>query len=210
MPSAVVHLRVAYDLKKKLKVENNGQFYIGAVSPDAVNIDGFADQSIRYPAHLRSLDYEEWKENVRSFFTKEHAKWAGREDHLKGFLLHILTDIYWDEIAQPEMFKALETLGAKPEELRDLKWKELYRFNNKLAGEWLYDEVFPDIKKGECFAIGTVDTVRLRRYVEHLTTEYMTSVKAVDGEPLVCSMAMVQKVEAACLHELTSISNSLK
>ena len=51
MPSAIVHLKAAFDLADKLNVKNLGQFYVGAVSPDAVNIDGFAPQEVRYPAH---------------------------------------------------------------------------------------------------------------------------------------------------------------
>ena len=202
MPSAVVHLRAAYDLKEELCVTNYGQFYIGAVSPDAVNVDGFAPQEVRYPAHLRSLDYEEWKRTVRDFGKQNKSAWAGKEDYLKGFLLHIFTDIYWDELAQPVMFARLTEIGVTSEQLREEKWKELYRFNNKLAGEWLYDEVFGCIKSCEPLAIGTVDTERLGRYLKHLTDEYMTSFKSIEGEPLVCSSDMIKKVEKACAKEL--------
>ena len=205
MPSAVVHLRVAYDLAERLGVVNLGQFYAGAVSPDAVNIDGFAAQSVRYPAHLRSLDYEEWKNTVRTFAKEHSAEWADDTDFFKGFLLHIFTDIYWDELAQPEMFEKLKAAGVSDDEIRDAKWQELYRFNNKLAGEWLYDEVFPAIRKATPKPIGTVDTGRLSRYLTHLVDEYMQSVKAIDGEPIVCSFSMVENVEKASLDELRSL-----
>ncbi|MBR6336189.1 MAG: hypothetical protein IKR76_00495 [Ruminococcus sp.] len=207
MPSAIVHLKAAYDLANELGVKNYGQFYAGAVSPDAVNIDGFAPQSVRYPAHLRSLDYEQWKQIARDFCKAYKVLWKGREDFLKGFLLHIFTDIYWDEIAQPEMFEGFKKLGYKPEELRDVKWKELYRFNALLSGEWLYDEVLPKLKTAELYPIGTVDLERLTRYVADLTGDYQT--RSVISEPtLVCHEGMVEKVEQKCKKELEALFNA--
>ena len=204
MPSAIVHLKVAFDLKDKLDVKNIGQFYAGAVSPDAVNIDGFAEQEVRYPAHLRSLDYEEWKQTTRDFCKQNKDKWEKKEDFLKGFLLHIFTDIYWDELAQPELFEGLEKRGAKPEELRDLKWKELYRFNSFLQGDWLYDEVLPKIKTAELYPIGTVTLDLLKRYTEHLVVDYMSE-RSIDEPPQVCNMEMVEKVGKACLEEFKKL-----
>ena len=201
MPSAVVHLRAAYDLADALGVKNLGQFYAGAVSPDAVNVDGFAEQEVRYPAHLRSLDYEQWKQTVRDFCKENRSAWADREDFLKGFLLHIFTDIYWDELAQPEMFEAFEKMGISQEDMRDVKWQELYRFNSFLKGEWLTDKVLPTLKGAEFFAIGTVPKEQLKRYLLHLTGEYMNE-RAIDEPPKVCSLDMVQKVEQACLDEM--------
>lgn len=204
MPSAIVHLKAAFDLKDKLDVKNIGQFYMGAVSPDAVNIDGFADQSVRYPAHLRSLDYEEWKATARAFCKENKARYAEAEDFLKGFLLHIFTDIYWDELAQPILFEQLQANGAKPEELRDLKWKELYRFNYYLQGDWLYDEVMPAIRKTKPIAIGTVTEELLGRYLDHLTGEYMKE-RAIAEPPKICSTEMIEQVEEACLKEFKAL-----
>lgn len=204
MPSAIVHLKVAYDIAQKLGVKNYGQFYAGAVSPDAVNIDGFADQSVRYPAHLRSLDYEEWKATARNFCKEKGAEWAGREDYLKGFLLHIFTDIYWDELAQPEMFDGFERLGYSPDELRDVKWKELYRFNALLLGGWLFDDVLPKMKKTELYPIGTVGLDQLTRYIDDLTGNYLTR-SVINEPPQVCHMGMVEKVEQACFEEMDKL-----
>ncbi|MCR5817244.1 MAG: hypothetical protein K6F91_10195 [Ruminococcus sp.] len=185
-------------------MKNYGQFYAGAVSPDAVNIDGFADQSVRYPAHLRSLDYEEWKATARNFCKEKGTEWAGREDYLKGFLLHVFTDIYWDELAQPEMFDGFERLGYSPDELRDVKWKELYRFNTFLEGSWLHDEVLPALKRARFFPIGTVPLEQLTRYIAHLVSDYMNE-RAINEPPQVCHMGMVEKVEQACFEEMDKL-----
>ena len=165
MPSAVVHLKAAYDLKDILSVKDTGQFYVGAVSPDAVNIDGFAPQDIRYPAHIRSTDYAQWKHNVADYIIDKSDDYKNNTDFFKGFLLHILTDIFWDELVQPLLFSALQENGAAAQQLRELKWQELYRFNAALAGDWLYKEVLPKIGEVTRFdGISTVTPEVLEKY----------------------------------------------
>ena len=202
MPSAVVHLKAAYDLKDILSVKDTGQFYVGAVSPDAVNIDGFAPQDVRYPAHIRSTDYAQWKHNVADYITDKSDDYKNNTDFFKGFLLHILTDIFWDELVQPLLFSALQENGAAAQQLRELKWQELYRFNAALAGDWLYKEVLPKIGEVTRFdGISTVTPDLLEKYVRHLTTDYMEK-KAIDEKPLILSERMLAPVEQACVEFL--------
>lgn len=199
MPSAVVHLKVAYDLRDELGIKDDGRFYVGAVSPDAVNIDGFASQEVRYGAHIRSTDYKKWKQNVIDH-SREFVKiYAGDIDFYKGFLLHLLTDIFWDELVQPKLFEGLKALGADADTVRELKWKELYRFNSFLAGSWLYDNVFAQMAKVSDFpAVSTVSPELLERYIRHLYTDYMNE-RAPDEKPLVLDESCIPPVEQACI-----------
>ncbi len=205
MPSAIVHLKAAYDMAEILNIQDQGQFYLGAVSPDAVNIDGFADQSVRYPAHIRSLDYEQWKRNVRDYCKLGKSLCKDDKDFLKGFLLHVFTDIYWDELAQPVLFAALRANGAAKEQLRELKWQELYRFNNSLQGDWLYKEVLPKLRAAKPIPVTTVTEELLKRYAEHLCTDYMNK-KAIDEPPRICNVKMIKDVETACYEEFENLN----
>ncbi|MBR1751359.1 MAG: zinc dependent phospholipase C family protein [Ruminococcus sp.] len=204
MPSAIVHLKAAFDLAERLKVQNLGQFYLGAVSPDAVNLDGFAGQEVRYPAHIRTLDYGEWKQNARDFYKANEKSFADDPDFLKGFLLHIFTDIYWDELAQPILFSALKAQGAKDEQLRELKWQELYRFNSYLQGEWLYNDVLPKLREAKALPITTVSGELLDKYRQHLCDDYMDK-KSIDEKPLICNESMIERVEQACTEEFDKL-----
>ena len=42
MPNIIIHEKVAYNISKKYKSLANAEFYLGALAPDAVNLNGFA------------------------------------------------------------------------------------------------------------------------------------------------------------------------
>ncbi len=132
MPSSIVHLFVANSIKNALGVTDEAQFYLGAISPDAVNLDGFATEQVRYTAHLRSKNVSEWLENIKDFAEKNAVFYKDQRDFFKGFLVHLLTDIAWDEEVQPRLFCQLRATGVSEKDLKQEKWAEIYRFNNLL------------------------------------------------------------------------------
>ena len=131
MPSSPVHLRLAQLCYEKLGISDVPAFMLGSIAPDCVNYGlEQASEKIRYTAHIRSRDYEEWKTMLRSFYRENKDSFRGPKDLLRGYLFHIWADIAWDETVQPALFEFLGTLGYGYDDMTGQKWQELYRFNS--------------------------------------------------------------------------------
>ena len=162
-------------------------FYLGAISPDAVNLNGFADEKTRYGAHIRSKNPEVWKENVRSFHKEKLSEYSFDTDFFKGFEIHLLTDIAWDEAVQPRLFDGLKRLGTGEELLRREKWNELYRFNSLLMSYPLWDEIKGELSKAKPVSISTVSAELLGKFLAQLLDENYS--KAISEPPLVLTLS---------------------
>ena len=53
MPNILVHLKVADEIAKKHEILDNPNYYLGIITPDAVNLYGFAEKPKRWAAHIR-------------------------------------------------------------------------------------------------------------------------------------------------------------
>ena len=94
MPSSNIHLKVAYELNKRLNI-NSIDFIVGNIAPDAVNINGFAPKEERWTAHLRDKDLDKWIENAKLFY--EQNKGKINNNFLLGYTSHLLTDVIHDK-----------------------------------------------------------------------------------------------------------------
>ena len=94
MPSSNIHLKVAYELNKRLNI-NSIDFIVGNIAPDAVNINGFAPREERWTAHLRDKDLDTWIENAKTFYKQNEGKIDN--NFLLGYTSHLLTDVLHDK-----------------------------------------------------------------------------------------------------------------
>lgn len=180
MPSSVVHLKICDLMKDELNINNPAEFYLGGIAPDAVNLEGFAPEDVRYAAHIRSKDYNVWKKNISEFCRKNDFK--GNMDFFKGYVFHILVDIAWDEAVQPQLFAYLKKSGYSADEFKKLKWQELYRFNNVLCKEDWYNQVTDELKKAECFDIAGLSAEQIKKYRDYIINDYCGD-KVIDEAP---------------------------
>lgn len=95
MPTTGIHEEVAYLIANKYKKLDTSNFYLGAIAPDAVNINGLAEKEIRWESHLRNEDLDVWMNNVKKFYYENKEK--NNEEFLLGYVLHIITDIIHDK-----------------------------------------------------------------------------------------------------------------
>lgn len=172
MPSQAVHLKVAYLLINKLDIKNQADFYLGSISPDAVNLNGFASQEIRYSAHIRNKDYNIWKENIKDYYHEHKSDYLDYYDFFKGFILHLYTDIAWDEEIQPMLFEYLISNGYSEQALADEKWKELFRLNHKITSEDWYEGTIKLLNAAKCHSITTVSADLLDKYRNYVVNDY--------------------------------------
>ena len=161
MPSVCVHLMTACLLKDRLDIINESDFYLGSIAPDAVNLNGFAEERVRYAAHLRSRDYNVWKQNIENYYNSISDR---RSDFLKGFFLHLYTDIAWDEIIQPGLFDHLVASGYSDSELNGQKWKELSRFDLQLRSDVRFKQIMKKLPKAQCRAVSSVSKAQLDNF----------------------------------------------
>ena len=164
MPSISVHLTLSARIAGKVGVSDMPAYYLGAIAPDAVNIDGFASQEVRYGAHIRSKDYSVWKTNISKFYKANKSLYADCPDFLTGFLLHLYTDIAWDEVVQPQMFEYLRSCGLAEEELSVRKWDELRGFDSLLSQKAEYIGAVEQLKKARPTAVTTVTPGQLSKW----------------------------------------------
>jgi hypothetical protein len=156
MPSIAVHLTVAEKLADKLAVTDFPSYYLGAIAPDSVNAEGFASREARYGAHLRSENYSEWKANILKYHKERQADYAENPDFFKGFILHLYTDIAWDETVQPQLFDFLRGEGIAEDRLNEEKWNELRGFDSLLSQSDGYVRSISHLKQAKPLAVTTV------------------------------------------------------
>lgn len=164
MPSISVHLTLSAMVAEQLGIKNFPDYYLGAIAPDAVNVDGFASQELRYGAHIRSKDYAQWKQNITDFRRENGKLYASRPDFLTGFLMHLYTDIAWDEVVQPLMFDYLRSCGLAEDELNIRKWDELRGFDSILSQKREYTSAIAELKKAQPIMVTTVTPGQLTKW----------------------------------------------
>ncbi len=88
MPLPMVHLAVAVRVKDKLKIEDDGAFYLGSIAPDAIHMREGASTEDKFRSHMGM------RGNL--FENERNAKaLIGRSDFLTGYAVHLVTDMYW-------------------------------------------------------------------------------------------------------------------
>ena len=115
--------------------ESLPDFMLGSIAPDAVNIGvGMAPQDVRYAAHIRSRDVAQWLRNIHEYRMAHEADYSERPDVFRGMLLHLFTDIAWDETVQPLLFSLMSAAGVKNSERSERKWDELAALETQIIG----------------------------------------------------------------------------
>lgn len=164
MPSIAVHFAVAARLAERLGITDLPSYCLGVIAPDSVNADGFASAEARYGAHIRSGDYDEWKANIIRYSAEHTADYAGDPDFFKGFLLHLYTDIAWDEEVQPELFAYLRSRGTAESELNSEKWNELRGFDSVLSKSPEYKQSIGYLRQAKPTSVTTVSPEQMEKW----------------------------------------------
>lgn len=168
MPSISVHLTIAAHMAERLGIKDLPSYFLGNIAPDAVNADGFASAEKRYSAHIRSKDYAVWKQNIKSYKAEHEAAYEKNADFFKGFLLHLYTDIAWDEAVQPQLFSYLRSQGFSEDELNERKWDELRGFDAILSKRDEYVSAIRQLKNASPLPITTVTSHQLKKWLDFI------------------------------------------
>ena len=94
MPSVIIHEKVGQEIGKKKNISSYN-YYLGILSPDAVNLEEFAPKEERWMSHQRRKDLNEWRDAITKFYEQEKDHYP--EDFIFGYFIHVLTDIIYDD-----------------------------------------------------------------------------------------------------------------
>ncbi len=140
MPTSVIHEIVAKKITTSNKMLDNYNFYLGCVAPDAVNFSGFASKEIRWKSHLRDKNLQVWKRNVLNFYIKNKNKYE--ESFIKGYVVHIFTDIIYDEKFYDIVVNPMKEINLVNHEAHLYMLEEMDAYgNNNLDYQYVIDKL---------------------------------------------------------------------
>lgn len=94
MPNIMIHEKIGYELSKQLNT-NSYDYYLGLLSPDTPNLYGFGPKEERWKSHVRKKDLNEWRKSLKDFYINNKENY--NKNFLLGYIIHILTDIIFDD-----------------------------------------------------------------------------------------------------------------
>jgi hypothetical protein len=192
MASTLMHLYVGRKLAQKYgKINDLPQFYLGCILPDSVNVDGFAAKEVRWSAHLRARDIDEWYENNLKLYTNN----TGRMDEnlLLGYVVHNITDAAWDGNFHDRVWDELERLKRPCIMDMGYGWDDCFRFDRDQSKEsWWTLEVLPELKRAVPVGFNVIDENIVKRYLKEVTDEYIGSIP--EGGAVLVNVEMVEEL----------------
>ena len=157
MPLPMVHLLVANSIKCE-KVNKTAEYFLGAISPDAVHMREDYKREYKTASHFGIKNVGSL-ENIKDFLKIiENAKEDERKNFLKGYLVHLLTDKLWlDTLYEDVYLKNYESDAAPSLDIREAYYNDtdqidlaLYRKMPQRNG------IFEMVEKAEIFGIDKV------------------------------------------------------
>lgn len=169
MPTPIIHLKVGYEYAQKHKQYDNKQFYLGIIAPDTVNLNGFAEKEKRWGAHIRDKDLEVWKSNITNFYKQNENNFD--KNYLFGYLVHVLTDIYFDEENPKDLFPKIENKVGK-DNIREEYSRQMDLFEcSELATDW-WKHVERELKNSNAETINNIKKEDIDKWKELILKDY--------------------------------------
>ncbi|MCI8405483.1 MAG: zinc dependent phospholipase C family protein [Oscillospiraceae bacterium] len=169
MPASLEHLLAGRRAAELLRPEELPQYYLGCIAPDAPNLDGFASKEVRWSAHLRRPEPEEWIRHALKWLMKE-----GKPSSLRlGYAVHVVGDAVWDAHFEKKLQKAVDAAALSREERFRCRWDEHYRFEQEqLQADWWLQEVRPLLAQAVPQAINGLPETLIGRFRDDLISSY--------------------------------------
>ena len=160
MPNIRIHEEVAYIFAKKYNEYDNRDFYLGVLSPDAVNLEGFGSKKERWLAHQRDKNYYIWRDNIIKFYNDNKDNY--NKYFIFGYLFHVITDIVYDEFFYLKVREKILEDGIELEDSHNVMRDDMdkYMFRN-------YDYITSKLKeKNKYYSILNIDEERLEKWTK--------------------------------------------
>ena len=172
MPSILFHEFVGYKIAQKYKKYDTNNFYLGLMVPDSVNAYGFASKENRWRTHVRDENLKVWQENILNFYRENQGKYE--ESYLTGYLVHVLTDIFCDEIYQEKLYPMLVKKGLDYHTAYAYYEDGIVKFENSNIDKPWWKEVKEKLTKAEVEPICGMDEKMILDEVNYTLNKYST------------------------------------
>lgn len=178
MATTFMHLYVARALAEDFPISDKSQYYLGVIAPDSVNLDGFAEKSVRWESHVRDKDFMKWYEKLSSFYRENRDTFPDR-DLLLGYAVHILTDLAWDGYYFNVIRLQMLSLENPPIPDWQACVEDCFRYeSSQIHADWWTREVKKQLQSAKPLGIHSVSAELLERYRRFMTEEYEKTLKA--------------------------------
>ena len=125
MTPATINLKIAYDVAESMNINISGQFLLGAIAPDAVFVRTNLTQKDIDDAHYRQQSIKKsWTEAAHEFKLTESP-------FMKGYSLHIMTDVLWLSGVYAKLKEKYGDSLSKNVVVDDLNYIEKWLFRQK-------------------------------------------------------------------------------
>ncbi|MCR5607098.1 MAG: hypothetical protein K6F69_09835 [Treponema sp.] len=204
MPSSLYHLNVAYLIAQADKSLYTPEYFLGAIAPDCVNLNGFAPKNIRWQAHNRAIDLDKWEENVYQLYKKE--KYGAIDsvqfnDFLLGFVTHIFTDIQADRIEDTVRADMMQKYPDSPDEYKLYSSQiKLYEYS-QLDSEWWKDTV-SKLSVAHAFSVNNLKSLDVFDWRNFVLADYKQKQKT---EYDLITPEIIQKVAWKVLDKISNL-----
>ena len=169
MPTSIIHLKVGYEYAKRHKQYDNKKFYLGIIAPDAVNLNGFAEKEKRWSAHLRDKNLDVWKSNIINFYIQNKNHFDN--NYIHGYLLHVLTDIFFDEKNPIELFPKIQNkVGDEKVREEYSRQMDMYERSQLTTDWWKYVE--SALQNSEAETINNIEKENIEKWKELILKDY--------------------------------------
>ncbi len=170
MPTILFHELVGNKIAKNdLNLDTN-DFYLGLMVPDSVNAYGFASKEDRWRTHVRDENLDKWQKNIIDFYKKNKENYE--ETYLKGYLIHVLTDIICDKIYQNELYPNLIKEGFDYNTAYKHYEEGIFKLEcNNIDQKW-WQEVKQKIKSAKILPICGMNKQMIEDEIKYTLTKY--------------------------------------
>ena len=140
MASAIIHIAIAKELEKALKIKNTYDYYLGSIAPDLAKQIGRTKEE----SHFLFNSYKPGVPNLKMFLNKYPD--FRKNDYDLGYFIHLYTDREWedgfiDKLRSENCIKLLDgtTIETTHEEIQQLIYSDFTNLNIKLIDEYQID-----------------------------------------------------------------------
>lgn len=179
MPGSIVHLKTAFELVEINGIDKSNlpNYLLGAIAPDSVNLNGHAPKDIRWRTHHRNKDIKVWYNMVVDFYNENKTRYD--INFLKGYVVHLLTDILWDIQVNTLIHNVFREENVPIENQKSLRWQEITAYENTQINEDWFKTAVEQIRRGKAVAIDGMET----EVIEGWRDNFLSKIKDKGNRP---------------------------
>lgn len=181
MPSIGVHLRVGYEVEQATElVLNRRLFYLGILAPDVTMITGVKPLEEPVDSHFRELDVRLWKFRILQFYDDMKKQYP--VDYCFGYLVHLLTDLFFDDKFYWELRTSLTMDGFPVQKQAKKVWDELIAYDRSQSTTSWFLKIVRELKKDSAVTLPFGVTMEeMERYQYYLLSEYFQNSERIES-----------------------------